>query len=250
MEFTDFALAATALKVVLALSTVVGLILILAHLDHRARKPFSATIERIMSEPVAAAIYFGMRFIGSALLLGLLMGCSAAPAAAGPLIPDKYDGRIQAAVATWWGDYPHWRAWKAQLYQESRLDPAAVSPVGARGLAQMMPGTWDDLRRELRLGSLSPHHEVAIEAGAYYQAKLRRAWSAPRPALDRNQLGQASYNAGMGNLIKAQKLCGGRALYAEIIPCLEAVTGPKNSHETRTYVQRIARYWAMLEAGA
>ena len=30
----------------------------------------------------------------------------------------------------------------AQLYQESGFDPTAVSPAGAIGIAQFMPGTW------------------------------------------------------------------------------------------------------------
>lgn len=113
-----------------------------------------------------------------------------------------------------------------------------------------MPGTWDDVSRALGFGVVSPHvARYAIEGGAYYMAKLRRTWSSPRPSDDRQKLAQASYNAGAGNLISAQRRCGGALLYAEIIPCLEQVTGPRNAHETRTYVERIARWWLMLEVG-
>jgi soluble lytic murein transglycosylase-like protein len=163
--------------------------------------------------------------------------------------PDRYDDDIRSAVKRYWPDYPFWRAWKAQLYQESRLQPDAVSPVGARGLAQFMPGTWADVAREIGAGTASPHEaRWAIPAGAYYMARLRRSWSSPRPQDDRHRLAQASYNAGLGNILKAQQRCGGARHYPEIIPCLEAVTGPRNSHETRTYVERIARWWAMMEA--
>lgn len=159
----------------------------------------------------------------------------------------KYDAAIQKSVKRHWPDFPYWRAWKGQLYQESRLDPDAVSPVGARGLAQFMPGTWKMMVREMRLGmKASPHSEIAIEAGAYYMAKLRRQWSAPRPQGDRHALAAASYNAGLGHLLKAQKLCGGKNLYADIIRCLPRVTG-RHSEETIGYVKAIWKWWRLME---
>jgi len=152
-------------------------------------------------------------------------------------------------VKRWWPDVPYWRLWKAQLYQESRLDPAAVSPAGARGLAQFMPGTWRDMTRELAFEG-SPHDDVAIDAGAYYMAKLRRIWAAERTTLQRHELAQASYNAGAGNILKAQKLCGDARLWPAVRMCLADVTGAKNARETTTYVERIARWWRALELAA
>lgn len=56
----------------------------------------------------------------------------------------------------------------------------------------------------------------------------------------------ASYNAGAGHLIKAQKLCGGGNLYRVIIPCLPQVTG-HHSMETIGYVENIiGRWWPMM----
>lgn len=148
----------------------------------------------------------------------------------------------------YWPGFPVPLYWKAQLYQESRLDPSAVSPVGAAGLAQFMPGTWQDVIK--RLGypkGVSPHEaKFAIEAGAYYMATLRRSWSAKRPELDRHELAQASYNAGLGNILKAQKLCGGARHYPDIITCLPKVTGKDNARETSTYVERIRKWFQML----
>lgn len=146
----------------------------------------------------------------------------------------------------WWPDLPYWKLWKAQLYQESRLDPGAVSPVGARGLAQFMPATWDDVTREMgRVGG--PQDDLAVEAGAYYMAKLRRTWKADRTALQRQELAQASYNAGTGSILKAQTRCGGAPMWPQIAPCLEQVTGPEFSRETRTYVDRIGVWWKQME---
>jgi soluble lytic murein transglycosylase-like protein len=149
-------------------------------------------------------------------------------------------------VKRWWPDLPYWRLWKAQLYQESRLDPAAVSHAGARGLAQFMPATWDEVSRELSLHG-SPHDDLAIDAGAYYMAKLRRVWRRDRTSVERNALAQASYNAGAGNVLKAQTFCGGARLWPTVAECLHLVTGPKNALETKTYVARIGRWWREME---
>lgn len=138
--------------------------------------------------------------------------------------------------------------WKAQLYQESLLEVGAVSPVGAAGIAQFMPGTWRDVTRQLGWGAVSPHiADYAIEAGAYYMANLRRNWSVPRPEIERHRLAQASYNAGFGNIAKAQARCGGARDWIDISPCLSLVTG-RHAAETLGYVARIEKWWVMLEA--
>lgn len=244
--FDDFVIVATALKLTFALVAIYAAVRVSSWLDDRADNPFSDTIKIILRNDLGTGLYYGLRFLAICLLLGMVIGCT--PAAAGTAFPSKYDSDFRRAVDTYWPDYPRWQSWKAQGYAESRLDPRAVSLVGARGLVQMMPATWAEVTRELRLGEVSPHADVAIQAGAYYMAKLRKGWLSERPAHDRQQLAQASYNAGPGSLIKAQRLCDGGALYAQIIRCLPAVTG-NHSRETITYVDRIDRYTAAMEAG-
>ncbi|MDZ7809213.1 MAG: transglycosylase SLT domain-containing protein [Arhodomonas sp.] len=159
--------------------------------------------------------------------------------------PDRYDADIRSAAKLYLPGVD-WRLWKSQLYAESRLDPDAVSPVGAAGVAQFMPATWREVTAALGWSGVSPHDaQPAIEAGAYYLARLRRNWSAPRPEADRHSLAAASYNAGLGHLLKAQRRCGGPPGYAEIIECLPEVTG-RHSEETITYVQRIWRFWTRM----
>ncbi len=137
---------------------------------------------------------------------------------------------------------PDWYWWKAQLYQESLLDPNAVSPAGAEGIAQFMPGTWEEISRRLGYGGLSRRDaDHAIDFGAYYMARLSRGWKFPRPVMDRHYLALSSYNAGFGNILAAQRACGGALLYAAIIECLPSITG-RHSNETITYVQRIRRW--------
>lgn len=215
-------------------------------LDRSLGVRFSETMAIIRRDPKATAIYFAMRILAICVLVGLVIGCI--PAYAGTF-PDRYDRDIRRAVETYWPSYPRWTAWKGQLWQESRLDPGAVSPVGAAGPAQFMPGTWAEVARQLRLQpGLSPHHDIAIQAGAFYMARLSRQWSAPRPADDRHALAQASYNAGLGNILAAQRRCGNPAPYIEVIRCLPAVTG-MHSEETIQYVRAIAKWRAMMEAG-
>lgn len=170
--------------------------------------------------------------------------CWPFPDASAGRFTGRFDVDIEQAVARWWPPYQecHWLWLKAQLYQESLLDPTAVSPVGAAGLGQFMPGTWDDVSRRLGFEGVSRHSaRHSIMAAAYYMRSLRNGWSSPRPEIDRMDLARASYNAGMGNLLKAQRMAGGATGYAAIIAELHRVTG-HHSRETITYNIRIHRW--------
>jgi soluble lytic murein transglycosylase-like protein len=155
-----------------------------------------------------------------------------------------YDGMIKLSAERFLLDVD-WRLVKAQLFQESRLNPTAVSPVGAQGLAQFMPKTWSDMKRELRMhAEASPFEPTyAIPALCHYMAKLHNQWTAKREDADRYALALASYNAGLGNIIRAQKLAGNANEYHQIIAQLHRVTGDKNARETRTYVEKIFGYF-------
>lgn len=109
-----------------------------------------------------------------------------------------------------------------------------------------MPATWRDVTGQLRVSG-SPHDDLAIDAGAYYMAKLRHTWRRQRSALEQNDLAQASYNAGVGNILKAQRFCGDARLWPAVRECLSLVTGARNAHETTTYVARIERWWREME---
>lgn len=139
-----------------------------------------------------------------------------------------------------------WRWLKAQCYQESLLKPDAVSPVGAQGLCQFMPGTWREISPRVGLSGVSPFvPEANIRAAAYYNSTLWNQWSSPRPDGDRRKLVFACYNAGIGNILKAQRLCSGALLYDDIIECLPDVTG-HHSKETITYNIRIEQWYQEL----
>jgi soluble lytic murein transglycosylase-like protein len=152
-------------------------------------------------------------------------------------------------VEKWWPDFPLWRLLKAQYWQESRLDPTARSRVGAEGIAQFMPGTWQDAIKALGWPRTLSRRDAAyaIEGGAWYMRKLRGGWKNRSPA-DSHDLALASYNAGVGNILKAQKYCGGARLWPQIAPCLQQATGARNAHETTSYVARIHRWHRAMGA--
>ena len=115
-----------------------------------------------------------------------------------------------------------------------------------------MPATYAEVVRQLnwdsRITAFDP--ERAIRAGAYYQWRQRKAWGVDgRTPVDRNRLGTAAYNAGLGSILKAQTACGGTRLWENIQPCLALITG-RHARETTTYVDNITRYAGEIEGPA
>lgn len=137
----------------------------------------------------------------------------------------------------------------AQCYQESRLDAFAYNETsGASGECQFMGGAWSDCMKAANLRNVSRfNRRQNIKCAARFMRKLRLFWSSPRPILERWRLQVASYNAGPGNVLKAQTLAGGALIWREIAPSMHCVTGQANSRETLGYVVNIERWFAMLQ---
>jgi soluble lytic murein transglycosylase-like protein len=63
----------------------------------------------------------------------------------------------------------------AIAWQESGFNNAMVSPANARGIMQVMPGTWDFVQRNLAAAPLSPTSpDDNVRAGSLYLARLLR----------------------------------------------------------------------------
>lgn len=157
----------------------------------------------------------------------------------------KYDSLIEAAVEAEWPECGDWRMFKAQVFQESMFDPNAQSSAGAMGLAQIMPSTWAQLQQQRGLGNDPFDPEQSLMGGAYYMHHMWKGWTWERPYADRWALSLASYNAGRGNLLRAQRKAHGAALYASIIAALPQITG-RHARETTEYVRRIFHYYTAL----
>lgn len=139
-----------------------------------------------------------------------------------------------------------WRLIKAQCWQESRFRLDALSPVGARSICQFMPGTFKDVQDQLGLPMANPWDpKLNIMFASFYMSRLNSFWKFERPHTDRVSLALASYNAGAGHLVKAQKLCGGSVYYGDIVRCLPKVTG-HHSKETIGYVTNIWGFFILL----
>jgi len=160
-------------------------------------------------------------------------------------VTKEYDEWFTKYTNQWLPEWP-WLWLKAQGYAESLLQPDAVSPTGAKGIMQIEPETWEDIK--VRLRTIIPwkadifEPEWNIAGGVYYMATMRNGWAAPRPESDRRNLAFASYNAGFGNILKAQKKANGVNDYDSIIAKLPMITG-KKAQETITYVERIETYY-------
>lgn len=103
-------------------------------------------------------------------------------------VPDLYRAKV-AELATRFDLSPS--LIEAMVWQESRWRHNAVSPVGAQGLAQLMPGT----ARELGVDPRDPF--ANLEGGArYLRAQLDRFDGNLEKAL-------AAYNAGPGRVERA-----------------------------------------------
>jgi len=98
-----------------------------------------------------------------------------------------------------------WRLIVAQIMQESKFREAAQSPVGARGLMQLMPRTAREITRELDVQFIFINPRENITAGIYHLKKQYNFFPNADPD-NRLKLGLASYNCGAGRVFDAQDI--------------------------------------------
>jgi len=144
---------------------------------------------------------------------------------------DRYDVHFRKYAKRYFGPNVDWRWFKSQGIAESGLDPDATSEAGARGLMQIMPRTYREIRKENPhfLDTDQPRWNIA--AGIYYDRKLYDKWHTP-PGQERLLFTFGSYNAGYGRIYKAFKQAPDRS------GSWHAVTRYVPS-QTRHYVRRI-----------
>jgi membrane-bound lytic murein transglycosylase F len=174
------------------------------------------------------------------VLFYLLSLACAAGLFAQSAVPDRYDDTFRKYSKRFFGPAFDWRLFKAQGMTESNLNQNATSWVGARGVMQLMPSTYADIRsKNPEIGEINDP-EWNIAAGIYYNRQLWRQWA--DKAADRKEFMFGSYNAGSTTILRAQKVAIGKSLDARIWPSIQNVAPevPGWRHqETLSYVQRI-----------
>jgi soluble lytic murein transglycosylase-like protein len=190
---------------------------------------------------------------------------------------DEFDDLLRAAVAKREEDRHYdWLQIKAQMLQESttgrgaqrRVDPRAQSSPGARGLMQIMPATGlvdlalygkaseDELRAKKREAEADGwarffDPETSIRAGLEYMVRQQRFFRDVVSPIPRWFFCLAAYNAGAGNVIRAQREARGLdwdgSDYHMMAACLPRITG-QHAAETLVYVTRILEYYKALLA--
>lgn len=111
--------------------------------------------------------------------------------------------QIAHALAQHWptlGDGVWWIA--AQVEIESAGDPRAVSPKGAQGLLQLMPGTWADLAARLRLSDVFDPEQNLAAGVVYLRDQYDRLAEVPVHE-ERLRWALCSYNCGRGYVNRA-----------------------------------------------
>ena len=140
--------------------------------------------------------------------------------------PLDYEDTIRAAAAA--NGLPAWLV-AGIIRQESAFDPRATSPVGARGLMQLMPATASEMARRLDTrypadGLYDP--EFSIELGAAYLAQLLKMF-------DGNvELALAGYNGGPNRILRMWNEAGPTPELDDFVENLDL-------DESRDYVKRI-----------
>lgn len=119
------------------------------------------------------------------------------------VVPNQYRALVESAVSGYCPRLPV-GILAAQIEAESRWNPNAASPVGARGIAQFMPATWAahgiDANGDGKANILDP--EDAIPSAAAYDCAMMDSVDDVPGDLTSNML--AAYNAGAGNVKKYQ----------------------------------------------
>lgn len=129
----------------------------------------------------------------------------------------------------------------AQGYQESGLNQAVKSPVGAIGVMQLMPATG----AEQKVGDIA-QVDPNIHAGVKYMRFMRDQYfkGEPMTDLDKGLFTLASYNAGPGRVRQLRREAAARGLNPNVwFGNVEQIASERIGRETVTYVSNVYKYY-------
>ncbi len=164
-------------------------------------------------------------------------------------VPRKYDEIFRKYSKLYFGIGFDWKVFEAQAIAESNLNPEAKSWVGAKGIMQIMPTTYQEIQsKNPEIGHISdPRWSIA--AGILYDRMLWDYWTENESIQDRLSFVLSSYNAGRRTIVKAKGTAEEEGLDSKIWSNVETVAPkvPKWRHqETLDYLRRIQAFYANL----
>lgn len=150
---------------------------------------------------------------------------------------DEFDHLFRKYTKHYFGAHFDWRWFKAQAIAESGLNPRASSPMGARGIMQILPSTYEEIKTKNPFLADIDEPRWNIAAGIFYDRQLYRKWKAKRDiqTAERLKFAFGSYNAGYGNVLKAYRRATSE--HGEVKRWDQVATHAPG--ETRHYVSRI-----------
>lgn len=150
---------------------------------------------------------------------------------------NEYDVYFKKYAKHYFGPHVDWHWFKAQGIAESNLNPNAKSAVGARGIMQIMPATYKEILEKNPHIPETDEPRWNIAAGIYYDRSLYRKWKKKKTISTEERLSFsfASYNAGLGNVLKAFRRASNK--HSEVKQWEQVE--PFAPSETQFYVKRI-----------
>ena len=119
---------------------------------------------------------------------------------------------------------------EAIIKEESHFNPFAKSSVGAAGLMQLMPATYNEVVKKHNLPSDLNAETANITAGSYYYSGLKKVLG------NKDLYAIAAYNGGIGSVTNWFS----KLIYSDIDEFVEQIPYP----ETKNYVKKVLRtYW-------
>jgi len=118
----------------------------------------------------------------------------------------KYDSYFRKYSKRFFGPAFDWHWFKAQGIAESGLQKNARSWTNAKGVMQLMPRTFAELKKKNPELSNVMEPRWNIAAGVYYDSSIFAKWQEDRTFLDRMRFMFGSYNAGFRTILRAQRL--------------------------------------------
>lgn len=162
----------------------------------------------------------------------------------------QYDTHFSKYSKRSFGPAFDWQHFKAQAVAESGLRKDARSRVGAVGLMQIMPTTFREIvKRNRHIKGSGKEPKWSIAAGIDYNRSIWLLFKEKRPFQDRLDFMFGAYNAGKGNIFRAQRNAKKRGLnpnsWRTMESTLPSITGG-HSKETINYVGKIKKVKKVL----